>query len=527
MMTTDKERIDSKFDSRYRNLLSMETLSEIKEESINKELSLGKSFQEKLFLQKRIQLPKPNINTTSSNSTNSFIEKNLSISPELYHKCKEVKFTLEQLNDIINHFNSDNLNSKYIGFVGIRKLLLREENPPINIIFENELLHGIIEGLNMSVEFQYEALWCLINISFGKNKESEKIIKEGGYEKILNLLNHNLDEIKEMALWCIDNFVHESLKTKKLLANKSLFNKLITLLATTSNEKIISHCVSIIRILIKHFPNKKFEKIDIKKLINLISKLIIFIDYNSANESEKNILYDCCFILSYISENIKQYKDILLENGVIQHIIKLIKTPNIEKDEYLFYILLNIIGNIINGNVNQTNQILNYGIIDILKKNITTKNKKLQKEICWIISNISADIPKNKKLLIDIGLFPILCDIYNKSERSIRIEVIYALCNLTQVNDKYYLDYIINNGILNIICSGIKSNEMKEIVVCLEALIYLLHYGKKTSKDGTNFIGNEIEKMGMLDVLENLQYNKSEIIYEYTYEIIKKFFPYE
>ena len=175
MMTTDKERIDSKFDSRYRNLLSMETLSEIKEESINKELSLGKSFQEKLFLQKRIQLPKPNINTTSSNSTNSFIEKNLSISPELYHKCKEAIFTLEQLNDIINHFNSDNLNSKYIGFVGIRKLLLREENPPINIIFENELLHGIIEGLNMSVEFQYEALWCLINISFGKNKESEKI----------------------------------------------------------------------------------------------------------------------------------------------------------------------------------------------------------------------------------------------------------------------------------------------------------------------------------------------------------------
>ena len=526
-MTAEKERIDSKFESRYRKLLSMETLSEIKEESINKELSLGKSFQEKLFLQKRIHFSNQKINSTSSNSTNSFIEKNLTISPEIYHKCKNAKFTLEQLNDIINHFNSDNLNSKYIGFVGIRKLLLIEENSPINIIFENDLLHGIIEGLNMSVEFQYEALWCLINISYGKNKESEKIIKEGGYEKILMLLNHNLDEIKEMALWCIDNFAHESLKTKKLLANKSLFNKLITLLATTSNEKIISHCVSIIRILIKYFPNKKLEKIDIKKLINLISKFIIYIDFNSANDAEKNILNNCCFILSYISENIKQYKDILLENGVIQHIIELIKTPNIEKDELLFYVLISIIGNIINGNVNQTNQILNYDILDILKNNITTKNKKIQKEICWIISNISADIPKNKKLLIDIGLFPILCDIYNKSERGIRIEVIYALCNLTQINDKQYLDYIINNGLLNIIYSGIKSKETNEIVVCLEALICLLYYGKKISKDGTNFITNEIEKMGMFDVLENLQYNKSEIIYEKTYAIIKNFFPYE
>ena len=47
------------------------------------------------------------------------------------------------------------------------------------------------------------------------------------------------------------------------------------------------------------------------------------------------------------------------------------------------------------------------------------------------------------------------------------------------------------------------------------------------SKDGTNFITNEIEKMGMFDVLENLQYSKSEIIYEKTYEIIKNFFSYE
>ena len=212
---------------------------------------------------------------------------------------------------------------------------------------------------------------------------------------------------------------------------------------------------------------------------------------------------------------------------MIQHIIELIKTPNIEKDELLFYVLLSIIGNIINGNVNQTNQILNYDILDILKKYITTKNKKIQKEICWIISNISADIPKNKKLLIDIGLFPILCDLYNKSERGTKIEVIYALCNLTQVNDKQYLEYIINNGLLNIICSGIKSKETNEIVICLEALMYLLYYGKKMSKEGTNFITNEIEKMGMFDVLENLQYSKSEIIYEKTYEIIKNFFSYE
>ena len=523
MTETIKEGIDSKFESRYRSLLSVETPSEIKEDSINKELSLGKSFQEKLFLQKRIQNQKLNTLSPSKLSMSS-IEKNLTISPELYHTCQKSSVTLDQLNAVINCFNSDNLDNKYKGFVGIRKLLC-VENPPINIVFQNNLLYCIIQGLIMPVEFQYEALWCLINVSFGKNNEAEKIIEEGGYEKISMLLNHNLDEIKEMALWCVDNIANDSLETKKYLAKKSLFNKLITLLATNTNEKIIAFCISIIRRLIKYFPSKKFKNIDIKKLINLLSKCIICIEFNSESESGKYILYNCCFILSYITEVLKNYKDILFENGVIQHIIKLIKMPNIEKEVPLFYISLRIIGNMIYGNVNQTNQILNYDIINILKNNITTKNKKLQKEICWIISNISADIPKNKKLLIDAGLFPILYELYYKSERPIQIEVIYALCNLTQINSKKYLDYIINNGVLNVICSGIKSNETNMIGICLEALNVLLYYGKKKNKNGNNFLVNEIEKMGMFDVLENLQYHENEYIYEKTYAIIENFFP--
>ena len=225
MTETIKEGIDSKFESRYRSLLSVETPSEIKEDSINKELSLGKSFQEKLFLQKRIQNQKLNTLSPSKLSMSS-IEKNLTISPELYHTCQKSSVTLDQLNAVINCFNSDNLDNKYKGFVGVRKLLC-VENPPIYIIFQNNLLYDIIQGLIMPVEFQYEALWCLINVSFGKNNEAEKIIEEGGYEKISMLLNHNLDEIKEMALWCVDNIANDSLETKKYLAKKSLFNKLI------------------------------------------------------------------------------------------------------------------------------------------------------------------------------------------------------------------------------------------------------------------------------------------------------------
>ena len=170
---------------------------------------------------------------------------------------------------------------------------------------------------------------------------------------------------------------------------------------------------------------------------------------------------------------------------------------------------------------------LNYDILDILKNNINNKNKTIQKEICWIISNIASDTQKSIAKLIDNGFFPLLCNLYEKSEKTIRIEVIYALCNFTLINDKCYLEYLINNGILNVICAGIKSDEFSEIVVCLEGLVNLLAFGKKYSEDGVNLIVKEIENMGMVDVLESLQYNRNETIYEKTINIIEEFFPYE
>ena len=525
-MSQNKEEIDSKFESRQRALYDEESLQEIKEKSLNKELSLGQSMREKFCLRKRIQ-QKLIINPTKS-SNSSKIFDNLTISQELYNKCKEAKFTLEHISEIISCLNSNNLENKYIGIVGVRKLLCNE-HPPIDIIIKCNALTSIISLLDCSypVEFQYEALWCLINISTGNNKEDEMIKKEGGIKKIVLLLNNNYDEIKEMALWCLDNLVRDSLIIKIYLAKKKIFNILITLLSTNNNEKIMSYCVSIIRNIMKNCPKQKLEKIDINKLINLVSMFIINIEYNPSNESDKHLLLNCCYILYHLSLIIPTCKDIFFQNGIIPKIISLIKLIDVEKEEKVFLPLLNIIGNLINGNANQTNQILNYDILDILKNNINNKNKVIQKEVCWIISNIASDTQKSIAKLIDNGFFPLLCNLYEKSEKAIRIEVIYALCNFTLINDKCYLEYLINNGILKVICAGIKSENFSEIVVCLEGLVNLLAFGKKYSIDGINIIVKKIENMGMFDVLERLQYNRNETIYEKTIDIIEEFFPYE
>ena len=69
-----------------------------------------------------------------------------------------------------------------------------------------------------------------------------------------------------------------------------------------------------------------------------------------------------------------------------------------------------------------------------------------------------------------------------------------------------------------------KSKESKEIAISIEALYNLLVFGKKNEVNGYNYVAYEMEKMGMLNVLENLQYHRSELIYEKVIKIIETFF---
>ena len=530
-MTENQAIIESKFESRNNAFFLNETFSEFKEESMNRELSLGKSIRERLFFRKRKeQKLRKGIPKSSSPSK---IENYLTISKELYEKCKESEVNINQLNQIISYFKSDNLEKKYMGLIGIRKLLVKN-NPPVEIILNYNLLPGIVSLLDggYSEEFIHEALWCLINISCENKQESERIKNQGGIEKIISLIYHNMDKIKEMALWCLENLSCGSLEIKKFLVKKKIINILMTVLSTNDSEKIISHCVCVIKNLISLYSKKKKanldkDNLDIKKLIDTISNLMINHEYIPENECIQYIYYDSCYILSFLAESFSKCRDILLENGVIQFIIKLMQIPIIERSERFFHILLKIIGNIICGNENQTKQILNDDVFAILKKHITNESNIIQNEVCWIISNISADTDENRIKIIDSGLFHLLLQVLEKCNESIRIEVVYSLCDLTLINDEKYLGNLIGSGLLKVICDCIKGKYSKEIAICLEALDNLLFFGERHKNNGYNVIRYEIERLGLCDVLEKLQYDRNEYIYERACNIIEKYFEYD
>ena len=235
---------------------------------------------------------------------------------------------------------------------------------------------------------------------------------------------------------------------------------------------------------------------------------------------DTEFLSDACYMLSFMTEHYKDTIKDLLELEVIPNIIKCL---DIEV-QYIQLSCLRVVGNIASGNANQTQRLIEWNVLDYLKKTIFNQKKNIRKESAWIISNIAAGTQKQIETLISQNFLPILDQAIQKDEQEIKKECIWAVCNLTSVENPEYIKKILEQGILRIICNCLKMEDAKYLAVCLEAFTNLLAFGKKSSPDGPNPIVVEVEKMGMCDVLEKLQYHPVEIVYEKTLKLLEAFF---
>ena len=499
------KNIDFKYQKRQEEFSNEEDFSKIKENTMSNELSLGQSSRNKIFLQRRL---KKNIQTESTQS----LKNKLTIPLELFEYCNKMKVDLSKFQEIIQAFRTQDISKKYTGLVGIRKLLILQ-NSPIQELIDIGITQELISLLdNSPPEFQYEALWCLISIATGTSDQANSIVVKGGVPKIIKLMDSPIEEIRLHSTWIIGNLASDSEKIRDYLLKEKAFEKLITILASTNHHDLIKNATWAISNFFKTKPEPPYE--NIQKCINMVARAmnILFED--------KEFLMDACYILSLMTEKYKESIKELIDIGIIQNIIKLI-----DIDVYSIQIYcLRIVGNIASGNANQTQLLIDFGLLDTLKNSIFNKNKLIRKEITWILSNIAAGTQKQIEKLISENFLPILARVIKIDEIDIKKECIWAVCNLTSVENPVYFKKILEQGILEIICECLKMDDAKNLAVCLEAFGNILAFGKKNNPNGSNPIIDEVEKLGMFDILEKLQFHPVEFVYDKIIKILETYF---
>ena len=503
--------IDSKFQSRQQEFSNEENFSQIKESAMTNELSLGQNFRNKIFMQKRLK-KSINIETTQS------LKSKLTIPLDLYENCNNMKIELNKFPDIITAFRTNDLNQKYYGLVGIRKLLTLQ-NAPIQELIDIGITAELLSLLDNSYpEFQYEALWCLTNIATGTSDQANSIVVKGGIEKINKIMDSPIEELRIQAIWLIGNLASDSHKIRDSLINSKTFDKISTILASTSeNQKsLIKQSTWALSNFFRVKPTPPYTIV--KKCLNALTRAMFILQDDK--EDKKDFLNDSCYIFYYMTEHYKDSIKDLLDIGIIPKIIQCLDYDN----TFVQLNCLRVVGNIASGNANQTQLLIDWGVLNYLKKTIRNDKKQIRKESAWILSNIAAGTQKQIETLIAENFLPILEYAIKNDDPEIKKESIWALCNLTSVENPEYLKKILNDGILRIMSDCLKMEDAKYLAVCLEGFGNLLAFGKKSNPNGPNPIVIELEKMGMFDVLEKLQLHPVEIVYEKTLKLLETYF---
>ena len=220
-MDSQDDIIESRLQKRQQNFINSENFKEIKESTMSSELSLGENSRSLLFKQRRLKQ-----NIINKNEILFQLKDKLSIPLEWYEKCESTNFLLSQFPQILAAFkNNSDINQKFFGLVGIKKILMLQESPLQDIVNEGTIPELILLlDLNLNPEFQYEALFCLTFITSKTNEEIGFLIIKQGIKKIVMILDSFIEEIKIQGALLIGNLAINSYKIRDSLIKEEAYN---------------------------------------------------------------------------------------------------------------------------------------------------------------------------------------------------------------------------------------------------------------------------------------------------------------
>ena len=515
--TNPENQIEKKYLNRQNKFIENENFTKIKEAALKNELNLRHNDMMKLFNQRRTFQKKKYENLDS-------LKNKIKIPIELFEESQNITIDYNQIGKYFADFFSNDISLKYKSLVCLKKILLSKADlneeeiakikNEIHLFSEVQFLNDCFLLLNNSYpEFQYEALLCLNGLINCVEEYSNFIVSKGGLNIIIKLFDSDIIEIQENSISLAGNLMIQNPEKISQFISLKGFQKLTNILSNSQNSSIITQTLITISNCIK-FGSFDINYNIVKPLIKPLARTFLFIKNNDKFISEAT------WLLGSLSEKYYQIKEEILQSGIIPIIISLI---NKNSSKYVILSSLRIIGNIITGNANQTQEILNLGILNILKETLFHDKSSIRKETAWILSNICSGTQKQIEMIIDNGFFELFIKCIKNDSLEVKNEIIWAITNLTIVNNFDYLNKIVDLGIVEIICSFLKEKTQNNIIVIsLEALGNLLAYGKKNSVNEVNEIVKRIEN-GEND-LKQLQFHSIGMIYEKALFILEKYF---
>ena len=335
--------------------------------------------------------------------------------------------------------------------------------------------------------------------------------KKGVIPAFLSQLQSPEVPVREQAVWALGNIAGDSYQCRDQLLQQGVLVKLLPLTSENVKPSLRRNAVWTISNLCRGKPSAQFSAVS--PAIPFLAELI--------KSSDTQVVTDACWALSYISDGDNVRIQAILDAGVCERIVvnlmhqsTSVQTP-----------ALRVVGNIVTGDDQQTQMVIDQHVLPRLKFLLDSPNikKAMKKEVCWTISNITAGSTNQIQAVMEADIFESLIHHLIYSDFDVKKEAAWAVANATSSGSPDQIKMLVSKGCIKPLCDLFEMNEGKIVAVALEAVENILDKGEFEQEDGNPY-ADLLEEIGVVPVLERLQLHVNSSIGDKATSIISKFF---
>lgn len=483
-----KERQDNRMKD-YKQAFNADEFKKRREESI---ISIRRQKREENILKRR------NMDTTAEEEAEPINVQQLNLLP-----------------DFVREIQSQDVNQQISGTIGIRRLLSIQVNPPIDEVINSGVIPHLVAflGREDNPKLQFEAAWALTNVASGTTQQTLAIISANAIPAFVKQLSSPEVSVREQAVWALGNIAGDSFQCRDQLLFNNVLPKLLPLtLEANIKPSLKRNAVWTISNLCRGKPAPPFNVVSMA--IPYLAELI--------KSSDTQVVTDACWALSYLSDGDNAKIQAVIDAGVCERVVvnlmnqsQAVQTPS-----------LRIVGNIVTGEDEQTQKVIDCQVLPRLKFMLDNVNikKAIKKEVCWTISNITAGPVNQIQAVIDANIIESLIQHLILSDFDVKKEAAWAIANATSSGSYQQIRYMVSKGCIKPLCDLLETNDARIVAVALEALENILEKGNMEELDDENDYGLLIEDCNGTSKIEKLQMHVNHSIADKAANIIAKFF---
>ncbi len=180
----------------------------------------------------------------------------------------------------------------------------------------------------------------------------------------------------------------------------------------------------------------------------------------------------------------------------------------------------------------QTQLMINYSVLPCLLSLLSCSKKTIRKEACWAISNITAGHRYQIQAVIDCNIIPALINLVNNNSDFEKKDALWAISNVASGEFPEQIRYLVEQGYIKSLCGLLTASDASLVKVALESLENILKAGHihaliVAGATGRNPYAAEVEAVGGLDKIEQLQAHFNTGVCAKAISILENYFSYE